>query len=176
MFAETDVFWKWPSVYDAISVVGLGFGLASIWYAWYLARRQLRADFKKAAEEAVDVLVRFALSGDLAEAVRFLREAERALAEKDWPLGLVRLDDAASTVARFCEHSRLTEGERDRLIKLVDRIRATNQQTRSHSRSTANRGHLPDTMSGSFGGMITELERLRGRLLTDIIRPIAGGK
>jgi hypothetical protein len=33
MFADADSFWKPPTVYDALSVLGLALGIASIWYA-----------------------------------------------------------------------------------------------------------------------------------------------
>ena len=173
MFAETDAFWKWPSVYDVLTVGGLALGIASIWYAGYLARRQLRADFDKAATEAVDVLSRLTLGSELSEAVRFLKDAERFLAEKKWEAALLRLDDAASAVARFCEHRRLTEEERGRLTILVDQVREVSHATRVHAKSKSNRGHLPEERLKLFGTMLTELERLRGRLVTTAA---SGGK
>ena len=169
MFAANDAFWKWPSVYDVITVVGLAMGLASIWYAWYLARRQLRADLRKAAAEAVDVLSRFVLGGDLAEAVRFLREADRWLADKNWEIGVLRLDDAAATMARFSEHAHLKEEDKGRLTELVTQVRSLSQATRSHARSKSNRGHLPQDLTDKVGTIVVELERMRGRLLASTI-------
>jgi hypothetical protein len=117
MFAEDYAFWKPPTVYDALSVVGLALGIASIWYAWHLARKQLRVDFRKAADEAVDRVAQLVLGGDLADAVRFLRDAYQALSDKDWARSGLRLDDAASMISRFVSNPKLPVEEQSALTK-----------------------------------------------------------
>lgn len=165
MFAETDVFWKSPSVYDVIGVGGLALGLASIWYAWHLAKKQLRADFKKAATEAVDVMTRFVLGGELAEAVRFLKDAQRYLADRKWELGILRIDDAVSAVSRLGERLGLSGEEQKRITELLDKLGETSKATRAHMRSKSKRLHLEDQLLSGFGVTVVELERFRGRLL-----------
>ena len=39
LIAESDVFWKSPSVYDVVGLVGLFLGIGSIWLALYLATK-----------------------------------------------------------------------------------------------------------------------------------------
>jgi len=175
MFAETDAFWKWPSVYDVLTVGGLALGIASIWYAWYLARRQLRADLDRAAAEAVDVLSRFVLGGDLAEAVRLLKEAQRYLSDRKWELGLVRMDDATSAISRFSEHLRLDEKGRHGLMGILNQLGEIGRTARSHSRSPAKKSHLPAEPLNRLPAIVIDLERLRGRLMTTMIAPSTGG-
>jgi hypothetical protein len=166
MFAEEYVFWKWPTVYDALSVIGLALGIASIWYAWYLARKQLRADFRKAADEAVDRVAQLVLGGDLADAVRFLRDADQALADKDWDRGRLRLDDAASMISRFVSNPKLTAQEQSSLRGRVAELRTLMLRTREHARSPGNRGHMPADQVAVVFTVIGELDHLRGRLMT----------
>lgn len=171
MFADTDPFWKPPTVYDVLSVVGLALGIASIWYAWHLARKQLRADFRKAADEAVDRVAQLVLGGDLADAVRFLREADAALGDKDWLRGILRIDDARSHLARISANPRLTADERKAITGRLADLNELLVQTREHSRSTRNRGHMPQDQVVKLSHLITELEQLRGRLTVGLNNP-----
>ncbi len=155
-------------MYDVLSVVGLVVGIASVWYAWHLARRQLRADFRKAADEAVDRVVQLVLGGDQSDAVRFLREADRALNEKDWEKGELRLADAASAIARISSNVRLTADERKALTDGLAEINGLLIRTREHSRSTKNRGHMPPELLVKLVNLVSELERLRGRLMSGV--------
>jgi uncharacterized protein (DUF885 family) len=176
MFADESAFWKWPTVYDALSVIGLALGIASIWYAWFLARKQLRADFRKAADEAVDRVAQLVLGGDLADAVRFLRDAYQALADKDWERSGLRLDDAASMMSRFVSNPKLTAEEQSALRKRVAELRSLMVQTTAHARSKGNRGHMPTDQVNVVIEVVGELEHLRGRLLTaaTAARPTGG--
>lgn len=171
MFADADSFWKPPTVYDALSVLGLALGIASIWYAWFLARKQLRADFRKAADEAVDRVAQLVLGGDLADAVRFLREADAALGDKDWLRGILRIDDARSDLARISANPRLTPDERKAITGRLADLNELLVQTREHSRSTKNRGHMPQDQVVKLSHLITELEQLRGRLTVGLNNP-----
>lgn len=164
MFADADPFWKPPTVYDVLSVVGLVVGIASVWYAWYLARKQLRADFRKAADEAVDRVAQLVLGGDLADAVRFLREADQALADKDWLRGILRVDDAVSAIARLSANPKLTAEERAALTAGLDDLRELLLQTRNHSRSKKNRGHMPQEQVIKLVHLVTRSEQFRGRM------------
>lgn len=164
MFADADPFWKPPTVYDVLSVVGLGLGIASVWYAWHLARKQLRADFRKATEEAVDRVAQLILGNDVADAARYLREADRLLGDKDWIRAQMRLDDAATLIARFASNIKLTADETKEWTGRVITLRTLLLQTRGHARSAKNRGHLPSDVIAPLDPLITELELLRGRL------------
>lgn len=171
MFADADAFWKPPSVYDVLSVVGLFLGVASIWISFWLAKKQLRADLRKAANEALDRVAQLVLGGDLADAARFLREADRLLNGKEWVLAQVRLDDAASLIARFASNSKLTGEETKAWTGRVVVLTTLLTQTRDHARSTKNRGHLAADIVAPLVTLITELELLRGRLTTGAYRP-----
>ncbi len=164
MFADADGFWKPPTVYDALGVIGLTLGIVSIWYAWFLARKQLRADFRKAADEAVDRVAQLVLGGDLADAVRFLREADRAINEKDWDKGQLRLGDAATALARISSNPRLTADERKELTSRLAELNGLLLTTREHARSAKNRGHMPKEQVEKLVHAISGLERVRGRL------------
>jgi hypothetical protein len=173
MFAEADPFWKPPTVYDVLSVVGLILGIASIWYAWYLARKQLRADFRKAADEAVDRVAQMVLGSDVADAARYLRETDRLLGDKEWVRAQMRLDDAATSIAGFASNTKLTAEETKEWTGRVMQLRRLLQQTREHARSRKNRSHLPAEMIAPLDPLISELELLRGRLLSSGHRPTA---
>ena len=166
MFADADGFFKPPTVYDVLSVVGLILGIGSIWYAWYLARKQLRADVQRAAKIALDRVAGLVLGNDVADAARHLREADRLLAEKEWVRAQMRLDDAATLVARFASNTKLTPEETKEWTDRVIRLRTLLNQTRDHARSTKNRGHLPPDLIVPLDSLVAELELLRGRLMS----------
>lgn len=175
MFADADSFWKPPTVYDALSVLGLALGIASIWYAWFLARKQLRADFRKAADEAVDRVALLVLGNDVADAVRFLREADQALTEKGWLRGTLRLEDASAALSRLISNPRLTGSEREQLAKRLKGIRTLHTFCREHALSKAAKDHLPPKRLAVLAQVVTELEQIRGRLLTGSILTLPTG-
>jgi hypothetical protein len=42
LFAEEEGFWKPPNIYDVLAAAGFAVAVASIWYAWYLSRLDIR--------------------------------------------------------------------------------------------------------------------------------------
>lgn len=164
MFAEADVFWKWPTLYDVLSVIGLVLGIVSIWIAFHLARRQLRVDFRKAADEAVDRVAQLVLADELAEGVHYLREADRAIANRDWNRALIRMEDGASVMARLIENQRLAEADRKRLMDAQVVFRDLIQVTKEHQRSPQKRGHLEVSKAAILTQWYLDLEQLRGRM------------
>ncbi len=170
MFADVDPFWKPPTVYDVIGLIGFIVGVGSIWLALYLAKRQLQTDLRKAADEALDRVAQMVLGGDLADAARFLREADHLLNEKEWVRAQMRLDDTASLIARFASNSKLTTEETKVWTGRVDDLTQLIQHTRAHARSAKNRGHLPPDLVEPLRPLIAQLELLRGRLTSQAHR------
>ena len=162
IFAESESFWKSPSVYDVAGLVGVVLGIGSIWYAWYLARRQLRADLRKATEDAIERLNQLSLGGDLSEAIRFLRDADRAVDERDWTRGMMRLDDAVAMVARLTGNLNLQHNH-DFTEQLIA-LRRLHERIREHRRSAKNRAYLQPSEFSMLSELIILMERLRGKL------------
>lgn len=152
-------------MYDAISVIGMALALVSIWLALYLAKNQLRADFKKAADGAVDRIAQMSLSNDLGDSVRYFRDTHKALDEKDWDHASIRIGDAASILARLSKHKKLLPLEQSTLDEVIADIRLWHDEILAHSRSPGNRGHLSRTVMNNVGVTIVKIEKIRGRLL-----------
>lgn len=162
--AESDVFWKSPSVYDVTGLVGLLLGIGSIWLALALAKKQLRIDLKKAAEDALDASRREQLVQSLADGIRFLRDADTFWRNREWDRGQLRIEDGLGSVVRLSQNSRVMHDERIALSRCVAQIRDIVLEVAEHKQSKGNRGYLPPDKLHSIGALLIELERIRGRL------------
>jgi hypothetical protein len=165
VFADADVFWKWPSVYDAIGVAGVVLSLVSIWLALDLAKKQLRMDLQRVADEAVERVARLVLTTDFGNMIGHLSDANRSIEERDWAYAIIRLRDAAAVLSRHAEHGNLLLDERYRIQSFVVDIRNVIEEIITHSRSTKNRGHLPPKMTTGLHSIVLKLESIRGGLL-----------
>ena len=166
-----DGFWSIRSVNDLIGFLGFVLTVGSIWYAWYLAKRQLRADFRKAAAEAVERVGKLLLGNELAEAIAFLREAEAALTRREWTPALLRLQDAVSWLARLSESQGVGEAERRNLTRTLVTFRDLIQATKRHALSPRRKAHLDLDTVAVVTAQVAELERMRGRLVAVTLSP-----
>ncbi len=82
----------------------------------------------------------------------------------------MRVDDAATLVARFASNSKLTAEEMKVWTGRVDDLTQLIHKTREHARSSKNRGHLPAELVAPLRSLISELELLRGRLTSQAHR------
>jgi len=141
------------------------FALVSIWLALYLAKKQLRADFKKAADGAVERVAHALLGTDLGDAIRHLREADKAISERDWLRGIIRMEDVAASISRLTPNPKLSPHEQVRLKDAVIDIETLIVRIRRHARSKRAGEYLPANATSSLGSLGNELEQLRGRLI-----------
>ncbi len=87
-----DGFWKEPNVYDVVGIVGLVIGIGSVWFAWLLAKQDIKQRIEQATETATaaarDEIRRVAQShvaGGLSDVIRWLELAREASKAKRWP-------------------------------------------------------------------------------------------
>lgn len=163
LIAESDVFWKSPSVYDVAGLVGLFLGIGSIWLALALAKKQLQADLKKATDSAIVAIQQELLSRELAEGIRYLREANADLRNRKWEWGLLRLEEALTVVARMSQNQKLAEAERNAMSRCTLDLSDIVLLVKKHKHSIKNRGHLPAEELRPIGKVLLELERFRSR-------------
>ena len=52
-----DGYWEIKNLSDAIAIIGLLLTVGSIWFSWYLARRDIDARIAKAQKETVERVV-----------------------------------------------------------------------------------------------------------------------
>ena len=164
LIAESDVFWKSPSVYDVVGLVGLFLGIGSIWLALYLAKKQLRIDLKKAADDALDATRRELLVQSLADGIRYLRDADTFWRNREWDRGQLRIEDGLGSVVRLSQNSKVMHEEQIALSNCVAQIREIVLEVGKHKQSRGNRGYLPADKLHSIGALLIELERIRGRI------------
>lgn len=97
-------FWKIPNVYDSVGVVGLFIGVGSVWFSWWLAKRDLQqriADAQKQTTGLIHRLVVAVIQNDASEALRCMRDARQAIRQSDWAIAVTRIDDAEHYLARL---------------------------------------------------------------------------
>ena len=164
LLAESEVFWKSPSVYDVAGLIGLLLGIGSIWLALALAKKQLRIDLKKAATEAVAALQRDMLTKELADAIRYFRDAGTFLGLREWNRALNRLEDGLAVVTRSAQSRDVQPHERAVLHVCIAKIRGITLLVMNHRQSAGHRAYLPADKLDSVGELLLELERLQGRI------------
>lgn len=164
LLAESDVFWKSPTVYDVAGLIGVFLGIVSIWLAFALARKQLQIDLKRVAEEAIERTKYELLIKELADGIRFMRDADTFWRNRDWDRGQMRIEDGLGMVVRLSQSPKVREEERLSLSKCVADIREIILSVSQHKQSKSNRGYLPAEKLHSIGALLIELERIRGRI------------
>ena len=100
LLADADPFWKPPTVYDAVGVVGFVFGLLSIW----LALRDIQKRIRQARAELRAEAERQAREQALAAARHALELTREAAASRSWRRAAVYAEMAADQLARIDTH------------------------------------------------------------------------
>ena len=164
LLAESDVFWKSPTVYDVAGLIGLLFGIGSIWLALALARKQLKVDLEAAAQRAIETNKHDMLVRELVDGIRYLRDADTFWQNREWDRGQLRIEDGLAVVVRLSQNSKVEQEERLSLSKCVAEIRAIILIVSEHKQSKSSRGYVPADKLHAIGTVAMELERIRGRI------------
>ncbi|MGL4420571.1 MAG: hypothetical protein ACRCZF_07895 [Gemmataceae bacterium] len=114
IFAD-EVFWKTPNVYDLIGAIGLPIALISIWYAWYLSRRDIR-------RYVAATLARLA-SIELLDATQMLESARRAVEANDIPTARQQLDLSSDKLGTFLGGQRAAVSDLEQLQQTLSGMR-----------------------------------------------------
>ncbi|MGL4422236.1 MAG: hypothetical protein ACRCZF_16320 [Gemmataceae bacterium] len=156
LFAQ-ESFWKPPNVYDAISVLGLVLAIASIWYAWWLARRETREQIRTALRVFSQTLDLH----DVTEVSRLLGLARAAARNKKWKLAMEFCLEAQQRLQQLRSRSTTSEF-------LASRVEYISLHLGEFGRSLIlqvdGRGQLPPRDHQKLEELILTLSRLLGRL------------
>src|ERR1700728_871853 len=85
-------FWAIKNLIDFITVVGLILTLLSIWFSWFLARRDLEQRLSAERERTIERITLLLLRTDLSRVYWLLREARQAYQAKDFHRTLDRCE------------------------------------------------------------------------------------
>jgi hypothetical protein len=118
-----DGFWEVRNLNDTLAVVGFFLTLGSIWYAWWLARKDLRRRIDEARRETVSRPAAALLQSDVSETFRLLEQAREACRLKNWSRAIDRSEQAMRRIPKFRPLPGLTEDDRRRLDEAVDTLR-----------------------------------------------------
>lgn len=169
LFADTEVFWKQPNVYDVTGVAGFVLGLGSVWLSWWLARRDIskRLDeaadrASKAARDEVRRVANAVIHSGVADTVRSLELAREACRGKQWPRGgelceLAR-EQLAWALSQPAVSADTTNELRDVTLTLLDCVTWLRRQPKRGP------GEMSDEVSRGLDDSILALHRVEGRM------------
>jgi len=122
LFAEGDGFLGLKTVADWITAIGFVVGLFSIWFSWWLAKRDLKKRITEAQRETVANLTRALLQSDVIETGRCLEQAREACQTKSWSRAMDRCGLARSRIPKFRHLPGLTDEDRQKLGEAVENL------------------------------------------------------
>jgi hypothetical protein len=118
LFAD-EPFWKPPNVFDVLSVVAFVVGVGSVWFSWWLAKRDIRRRLAEAAEQAATAardevrrVARALLQTGLRDVIRALDLAREACRGKRIERATELLEVAREQLVRVAEQPQLSEPSR----------------------------------------------------------------
>lgn len=172
--ANSDAFWKPPSIYDVVGVVGVVFALFSIWLSWWLAKRDIRRkieEAKKAARSAVTRLASRMLHNEIQSILQDLAESREFAEKREWVLAVDRCRTAYRLLARLRDDLRLLAEERTGISGSLDNLRLT--VTYLEKRGQAGAGTTAGVSAAkkkTLDDLIAHLGAITGRLEGENLR------
>jgi hypothetical protein len=118
-----DGFWEIKNLSDTVTIVGFLVTLFSIWFAWWLAARDLQKRIRDGQKHAVQRLTRILLQLDLTETGRCLREAREACRANRWERAIDRCEQAKHRIPTFLRLPGIGGLDRRKLIIATDKLR-----------------------------------------------------
>lgn len=168
LFAETDNFWKSPSVYDLLGLVGLVVGFYSIWLAIKYASRDLNARIaeaeKKASEAARDEVRRVAkaiLQLGVAATIRSLELAREACNGRRCSRAIDLCLLAQEQMVKILSHSMAHESERAELLEVSDLLSDIVRRLRKVKESNP---AIPEAVTVGLDRSLLALHKIEGRI------------
>jgi hypothetical protein len=163
-----DGFWEIKTLNDAIAVVGLVLTLGSIWFSWWLAKRDLEKRIQIAQDQTIERLARSLLHPEVSETGRCLREAREACRAKRWERAIDRCEQAKHRIPAFHSLPGLDEDDRIKLGAAVDKLRLLVQQVEDVV--AERRSELTPTKLRELDLLITLLVLIEGKIRASGLR------
>ena len=169
LFANGEVFWKSPTVYDVMGLAGFALGLASIWLSWWLAKRDIEKRLDEAADRAskaardeVRRVAQVVLQSGVGATVRSLDLAREACRGKRLSRACELCELAREQLARVLVQPAASNDTRAELQEvsatLTDCIKRLRKQVKSGSEE------VPDPVLRGLDESILALHRVDGRM------------
>jgi hypothetical protein len=159
LFAD-EIFWKPPNVYDTVGVGGLVLAVVSIWFSWWLAKRDIEKRLSQTRKELLlEVQRRWAMD-QLADARHSAELAREAISGRSWKRSGVYCDMGLRCVNGLISSGGLTTEAVLVLRKLSDNLDRVEKGLRP---LTEKKGTLPDDVMHSLNVVIRELREVEGR-------------
>ena len=165
LMADAEGFWKSPNLYDAVGVVGFVVGIASIWFSWWLAKRDISKkvnEAKVAAERAIRRVAATLFHLDLAEVAQSARIAREACVGRQWLRAKEKLSDCRGLLNRISGQEQIVGSSRNDLIHCIDTILYLVIEIDAMPRTGA--GTLSPDALVSLDDLVSTIMRIDGRL------------
>lgn len=163
-----DEFWSVKNLVDWLAVIGLFLTLGSIWFSWFLAKRDLTKRIDEAQNRTITRVAATLLQPDVAETSRCLHEAREACRAKRWERAIDRCEQASHRIPRFRYLPGLDEEDRAKLDRAVDQLRLLMRQIEEIS--SAKRSALTANKLRDLDDVIATLAAIEGKIRASGLR------
>jgi hypothetical protein len=155
VFAEG--FWEIKNLIDVITLVGLILTLLSIWFSWFLARRDLEQRLSEERGKTIERITLLLLRTDLNRVYWLLREARQAYQAKDYTRTLDRCEWAEYFLNQL-PTAEIREAQ-DLLSLAEDDIRLVVKYVRAQARKTKKRDGVSEIQVDRLTTALARLAR-----------------
>jgi hypothetical protein len=169
-----DGFWEIKTLSDTVTIVGFVVTLFSIWFSWWLAKRDIEKRIQDAQKQTVDRLVRSLLHPDVAETDKCLQEAREAYRMKRWDRAVDRCEQAKHRIPKFLSLPGLDAEDCEKLVLVIDELRLLIIQLEEvrdgKIRDGKPRTELTNAKIKDLDDLITTLATIEGKLRASGLR------
>jgi hypothetical protein len=169
LFADAEGFWKSPNVFDVIGIAGFIVGVASVWLAWWLAKRDIQkrigeaeARASRAARDEVRRVARAVIQTGIVEAIRTLAMAREACRSKAWARSVELCELAREQIVGVLSQPSATDETRAE-IENVSPVSVDCMAQLGRKRE-AGTGKVPEEVVQGLENAILVLRRTEGRM------------
>ncbi|MBA4188404.1 MAG: hypothetical protein C0467_10405 [Planctomycetaceae bacterium] len=169
LLADTEGFWKSPNVYDVLGAAGFVISVASIWLAWWLAKRDIEKRLAEASERAsaaardeVRRVARAVLHSGVATTIRSLELAREACNGKRWPRAVELCILAREQLARVLAQPAADEALQTEVREVSARLQDCVAKLRKKPKLGA--GEIPEEVQRGLDESIVDLHRVESRM------------
>jgi hypothetical protein len=155
VFAEG--FWEIKNLIDVITLIGLILTLLSIWFSWFLARRDLEQRLSEERGKTIERITLLLLRTDLNRVYWLLREARQAYQAKDYTRTLDRCEWAEYFLNQL-PTAEIREAQ-DLLSLAEDDIRLVVKYVRAQARKTKKRDGVSEIQVDRLTTALARLAR-----------------
>ncbi|MBN9122028.1 MAG: hypothetical protein J0I06_23285 [Planctomycetes bacterium] len=171
LFADAELFWKSPNVFDVAGVAGVVLGLFSIWLSWWLAKRDISKRLEDAATKAamaardeVRRVARAVLQSGVTATIRSLELAREVCNGKRWSRAAELCLLANEQLAKVLAQPAADEAIQTELRGVSAGLQDCVTRLRSKRTSQEGKGEVPEGVLLALDGAIIALHRVEGRV------------